>query len=196
MGMTLNVAGQSSEGPFEFVAAVGDLTVDRLKQGLPAALPATQGEVVGTTITVVSQTGPAGAPGAAGAPGGGGGQDVQPELDGLYATDVASERLLKQVHADFSGLASATTSCALSAYIRALGGATGTFRLRVGGSDGVADGTLVATLTVTSTSFQMVTASGTVTKPAGTALVKLTGQTSVVGLDAQVKSTVATFSPG
>jgi hypothetical protein len=55
---------------------------------------------------------------------------------------------------------------------------------------------LLGTLSATSTSFQMVTAAGTITNPLGLALVKLTGQSNTAGLDAQVKSTVAIFSIG
>lgn len=194
MGLILNISGESSEGPFDFVASVSDMTVDRLKQGMPADVPATQGEIVGTTITVVSQSGAGGITGIGGSTGGSGVQTVQPDLDGLYSSDVAAETLLKQVLADFAGISGATSSVAFSSYVRALGGATGTFRLRVGGTDGVADGTLVATLTVTSTSYQMVTTTGSVARPAGLAIVKLTSETSVTGLDAQIKSAVALFT--
>jgi len=194
MGLILKIAGESSEGDFDFVASVNDMTVDRLKQGMPSDAPATQGEIVGTTVTVVSQSG-AGGPSILSVSGGGGGaQTVQPDLDGLYSSDVAAETLLKQVLADFSGITGTTAAVAFSSYVRAMGGATGTFRLRVGGTDGVADGTLVATLTVTSTSYQMVTGTGSVAKPVGLALVKLTAQTSVTGLDAQIKSAVAIFT--
>jgi hypothetical protein len=193
MGLTLNISGESSDGPFDFVASVSDMTVERLKQGMPADVPATQGEIVGTTVTVVSQSGATGATGAAGAPGSAT-QTVQPDLDGLYASDVASETLLKQVLADFSGLPGSLTSVSFSSYVRALGGATGTFRLRVGGTDGVADGTLAVTLTVTSTSYQMVTGTGSITNPNALSLVKLTAQTNTAGLDAQIKSAVAIFT--
>jgi hypothetical protein len=48
-------------------------------------------------------------------------------------------------------------------------------------------------LTATSTSFQMLTTSASISNPTGRVLVKLTGQSNTLGLDAQVKSTVAIF---
>lgn len=104
--------------------------------------------------------------------------------------------MLKSVLADFSALPEGQLAVAFSAYARALGGAQGTFRLRLGGADGEADGELLATLTATSTSFQMLTASGSVENPQGLALVKLCGLTSVAGLAAQLQSTVVIFRAG
>jgi hypothetical protein len=196
MGLIVNVKGTTSEGPFGFIANVGDLTVDILKQGLASGVPATQNDIVGQTVKVVSQSGMDGQAGPAGAPGANGGiGSVTPNLDGLYTTDGTSEVLLKEVLEDFSVLPSGALAASFSAFARALGGATGTFRLRVGGTDGVADGTLIATLTATAGSFQMLTSSGTYTNPMSRALVKLTGQSSVNGLDVQVKSTLARFVP-
>jgi hypothetical protein len=196
MSLTLNIKGTSATGPFGFIAGIGDVTVDMLKQGIDTGVPASQGDIVGQTITVVSQSGADGAAGAAGAPGESGGtSDVQPDFDGLYATDVAAESLLKEVIADFTVLASGPLAISFSAFARALDGATGTFRLRVGGSEGSADGTLLATLSVSSSSFQMLNTSGTYTNPMNRSLVKLTGQSSANGLDVQVKSTLARFYP-
>lgn len=195
MGLFVNIMGTSAEGPFGFVLPVGDVSVDLLKQGLPASIPASQTDVVGQTVTVISQSGMDGPAGPAGAPGSGVGiSTVEPDLDGLYATDAATESLLKEVLVDFAGLPAGTLAVSFSAYVRALGGSAGTFRLRIGGTDGATDGTLLGTISATSTSFQMVTASGTVANPLGRTRVKLTGQSNTVGLDAQVKSTVAIFS--
>ena len=192
MGLILNVKGLTAQGPFSFVADVGNVSVDLLKQGLPAALPASQADVVGQTVTVVSQSGADGKAGPAGAPGASGAA-VEPDLDGIYSTTVASESLLKQVLVDFAPLPAGTLSVSFSAFARALGGASGTFRLRLGGTDGVADGTLLATIVASSTSYQMLTASGSVANPDTRALIKLCGLTSVAGLDAQLKSAVARF---
>jgi len=163
MGLQVNVKGSSSQGPFGFIASVGDMTVDLLKQGLANGVPATQNDVVGQTVKVVSQSGMDGQAGPAGAPGESGGiGSVTPNLDGLYVSDVASEVLFKEVLEDFSSLPSGTLAASFSAFARALDGATGTFRLRVGGTDGGVDGAVVATLTATSTSFQMSTGTGSV----------------------------------
>lgn len=191
--LIMSAAGTTSDGPFEFVSAVGDMSIDRLKQGLPTGVPATQADIVGQSTTIISQTGAQGVAGPAGAPGTDAGS-VEPNLDGLYSTDVASEGVLKQEIVDFTVI-SGTLAYSFSSFARALGGATGAIRLRLGGTDGAADGTLVATLTATSASFQMLNTSGTVSVASGRALIKLTGETSVAGLAVQVKSTVARFTP-
>jgi hypothetical protein len=194
--MTLALAGQSSVGPFAFIAAVNDMSVDYLKQGLPAGIPATQGQVVGETISVVTEIGPAGKAGEPGLPGasGSGGAGVQPDLDGLFATDSGNEDLLKEAVADFSSLAQGTLTVAFSALISALNGATGTFRLRLGGTDGVVNGAVLATVSTASGSFVVVRATATVTNPTGQVLVKLTGQSSAVNSTILVKTTVAAFN--
>jgi hypothetical protein len=194
MGLFVNIVGTSAEGPFGFVMPVGDVTVDILKQGLPVAVPASQTDVVGQTVTVVSQSGMDGPAGPAGVSGSDAAPAIEPDLDGLFATDAASESLLKEVLADFDLLPAGLLTVAFSAYARAIGGAVGTFRLRLGGTDGAVDGTLLGTLSATSTSYQMLTASGAVQNPTGQVLVKLTGQSNTTGLDAQVKSTVASFA--
>ena len=193
-GTTIPIRLQTADGPFSFVAAVGDMGVDILKQGLPAGIPALQGDVVGKTITVVTEVGPAGKAGEAGAPGANAGATVEPDLDGLYASDSGNEDLLKEVVADFSGLEAGSISLAFSVLIESLNGATGTFRLRLGGTDGVADGTLLATVSTSSASYVVARATSTLTNPTGQPHVKLTGQTSAVGSTVLVKSAVAVFA--
>lgn len=89
MPLVLSIQGESEEGPFGFITEVGDMTVDLLNQGLPAATPVVATDVIGRTVTLITQTGTPGADGAAGAPGadGAGAAAVEPDLDGLYATD-------------------------------------------------------------------------------------------------------------
>jgi hypothetical protein len=193
-GYALPIRLQTAEGPFEFVASVGDMGVDRLKQGLPSGIPAVQGDVVGKTITVVTEIGPPGEAGGTGAPGANAGAAVDPDLDGLYASDSGNEDLLKEVVADFSGLSAGSLSLAFSVLICALNGATATFRLRLGGTDGVADGTLLATVTTSSGSYAVVRATSTLTNPMGQQRVKLTGQTDTIGATVLVKSTIASFA--
>jgi len=193
-GTTIPIRLQTADGPFAFVAAVGDMGVDILKQGLPAGIPALQGDVVGKTITVVTEVGPAGKAGEAGAPGANAGATVEPDLDGLYASDSGNEDLLKEVVADFSGLEAGSISLAFSVLIESLNGATGTFRLRLGGTDGVADGTLLATVSTSSASYVVARATSMLTNPTGQQRVKLTGQTSALGSTVLVKSAVVLFS--
>lgn len=193
--MQIPISGESSAGPFAFVAAVSDVSVDFLKQGLGDDLPATQGEVVGRTVQVISLVG--GGSTIINNIGGGtgsGATSVEPDLDGLYATDSGNEDLLKQGVVDFSALTGTQVAVEFYALIRALDGATGTFRLRLGGTDGVVDGTVIATITTSSGTYTTVKASVLVTRPSGVYTCKLTGQSNVALKDVMVKSCKAVFS--
>jgi len=191
--LTVGIKGETAAGPFDFVMPVGDVTTDALSQGLRLQIPVDQAGIVGGTVTVINQAGPPGPAGPTGTGGTGAGVGVSPDFDGLYATDAGSEVLFKQVLADFSGLTAGSISIAFAATIRALDGATGTFRVRVGGTDNAADGTVLATLTTTSSSFTAVSTSATVTNPTGLQKCKLTGQSSSIGADVQVKAALCEF---
>ena len=178
---------------FPLVAAVGDMNVDRLKQGLPQSIP-TQEEGDGVTITVVSQTGPAGAGGASGAPGASQGASLTVDF-GTLSTDTTSEAILDPGRiAHLEALPAGTLNVSLTGRGKALGGATGTFKLRLGGTDGGVDGTVLATLTITGSGYDTYSASGTVANPVAASLVKLTGYSSVTGLDAILESIVCVFT--
>lgn len=181
---------------FTLVAAVGEMNVDRLKEGLPQDVPSSQGGTVGQTITVVSQTGPAGRDGPAGIAGAAGIGGVAADFDGFFATDSVSETVLKTVLCALGSLPGGTLTMTLTARGLALGGATGTWKVRIGGTDGGVDGTVVATLSVTSGSLANVTASPSFTNPGGTQIVKLTGASSVGGLDTELESVVCSFVQG
>jgi hypothetical protein len=180
---------------FPLVAAVGEMSVDRLKQGLPQDLPATQAGTVGQTVTVVSQIGPGGATGAAGAPGANTG-GISADFDGLVATDSATETVLKAALCAFGNLPSGMVTMAFTARGFTLGGATGTWKLRLGGTDGGVDGTVLATITVTSSSYATVSTSASFSNPNGNQVLKLTGMSSVLGLDTQLESVICTFVQG
>ena len=180
---------------FPLVASVDEMSVDRLKAGMPAGVPASQIDTVGVTVTVVSQTGPAGAGGVAGAPGANTG-GVSADFDGLFATDSTSETVVKAVLCQFSNLPSGMVTLTLTARGLALGGATGTWKVRIGGTDGGADGTVLATLTATSSSMGNVSASASFTNPNTASVVKLTGVSSVTGLDTELESVVCSFVQG
>lgn len=192
--MQIPIEGQSSAGPFAFVADLGHVSVDFLKQGLPGDLPATQGEVVGRTVQVISLVG-GGSTIIDNVGGGtGGAASVEPDLDGLYATDSGNEDLLKQGVVDFSALTGTQVAVEFYALIRALDGATGTFRLRLGGTDGVVDGTVVATITTGSGTYTTVRVTSLIARPTGTYTCKLTGQSNTAIKDVMVKSCKAIFS--
>lgn len=181
---------------FPLVANVGDLSVDRLKQGMPAGVPPTQADTVGVSVTVVSQTGPDGNPGGAGAPGGPGPGGIPADFDGLFATDATSESVLKTSLCNFGALPTGTITMTFTARGQTLGGATGTWRVRLGGTDGVVDGTILTSLSVTSSSFGTVSATATLTNPGGSQIVKLSGMSSVLGLDTELESVTCTFTQG
>jgi hypothetical protein len=181
---------------FPLVASVGEVSVDRLKAGLPTSQPATQSETVGTTITVVSQTGPAGPAGPQGAAASSSGVTLPVDFDGTFATDSTAEAVLSERLVSFAMLSSATITMSFSALCKALGGATGTWYVRLGGTDGAADGTLLGTLTVTSSSYVVATTSASLTNPLTSTRVKLTGRSSVTGLDTIAKAIVCTFQAG
>ena len=181
---------------FPLVASVGDMSVDRLKQGMPAGVPPTQADTVGVSVTVVSQTGPDGQPGEAGAPGAGWAGSISADFDGLFATDSTSEAVLKASLCNFGGLPAGLITMTFTARGQSFGGAYGTWRVRLGGSDGSVDGTVLATLAITSSSLGNVSASASFANPNGMQVVKLTGLSSVTGLDTELESVVCTFAQG
>lgn len=195
--LMVSVVGRSIDGPFEFVANVDDMTVDRLNEGLPDTMPTTQQDVVGQTVTVVNQAGTVGATGPVGPAGAGavGGDSLSPELDGLYSTDAVTEGLSKEVFADFGRVPTSQITLSFSALALVDSGATGTWRLRIGGTEGAVDGTVVATLTVTSPTFAPVSVTRGMANPGGIQRVKLTSQTNSPGALTSVRSTVAIFGP-
>ena len=181
---------------FPLVANVGDMSVDRLKQGMPAGVPPTQADTVGVSVTVVSQTGPDGKPGTSGAPGASGGSGITADFDGLFATDSTSEAVLKASLCNFGALPSGTVTMTFTARGQTFGGATGTWRLRLGGSDSAVDGTILASLSVTSSSLGTVSVSASFSNPNGNQVGKLTGASSVEGLDTELESVVCSFAQG
>lgn len=196
--LVLNVSGETTDGPFDFVASVDEMTMDRINQGLSEGLPATQNDIVGQTVTVVNQagsTGERGEPGATGAAGMGTG--IEPNLDGLFGTDSGNEDLLKEVLCNFSASSASTLVVRFSIDGMVDGAATGTWRIRMGGTEGAADGTTLATINnVTSTAWATYQVSASVSNPGGVQRVKLTGRTSQLGIATQVQSTLVQFSEG
>jgi hypothetical protein len=192
--LTIPITGESATGPFAFVAGVSDMSVDFLKQGTPQGVPATQGQIVGQTIQVISLVGGGSTIINNFGGGTGGATSVEPNLDGLFATDSGNEDLLKQGVVSFSALSGATVALEFVALVRALDGASGTFRVRLGGTDGVVDGTVVATISTSSGTYTRVSASVVIARPSGVYTVKLTGQSNTAWRDAMVKSAEAVFS--
>jgi hypothetical protein len=182
------INGQSSSGPFAMVIPVSQLSQGLLNRGLVGAAPV-GASAVSEPITIVSQTGPQGPAGASGASvGGGGGGGLVPNLDGFYASDVASEQFADGDQVDFSRITSNPVSLEYSFLGQVPSGGTGTVRFRVGGTAGALDGTVVATATVTTSgSYATIGNTVTFTKPSGIQQIKVTIQISTDGLDVLVK---------
>jgi hypothetical protein len=94
--------------------------------------------------------------------------------------------------ADFGALAAGSLTAELTASVFSAAG-TATFKLRLGGSDGVADGTVLATITHAVAAFQVKNATATFTNPTGLLFVKITAQSSGAGVDARAKGPTVTF---
>jgi hypothetical protein len=180
---------------FDMVASVQDMSVNRMNEGLPKVLP-TQERTVGVTVTVVSQSGADGRPGAQGAPGANGaGANLTLDFDGPYTTDIGTESVLDPRTVNFALLPAGTLVMTVAGRGLAEGGATGTFRVRLGGTDAGVDGTILASLTVTASSWGTITASGTLTNPESNQLVKLSGLSSVAGLNVSLEGLSVSFVP-
>lgn len=183
------IEGESLAGPFALIGLVGDMTVDKINQGIAGQGP-TGEEAVTQTVTVVTQTGLQGQPGPQGpaGPGGTTTREVCPDFDGLYACDAAAETWLDQSAEDFDLLAAGQRSVELLVRAKAPQGVSGTVRVRVGGTAEQPDGTLVATATVTGDgNYATYKATGSLTNPTGVQPVKLTLESGTEGQDLIVK---------
>lgn len=112
------------------------------------------------------------------------GDEVQRSMVGV------SEELLAEFTVDFASLTPSLLYPKLSALTKQTGGATGTYRMRVGGTQGVADGTVVATITTTQAAYPVtpdVVTGASYGNPAAPRLVKITGAASSVGQTARIK---------
>jgi hypothetical protein len=186
--MEVTIEGLSDVGPFSRVLSVDQVSVALLSaQDEPAAAaPAT----ASTRVIVLAGTqGPPGPAGATGATGGGGGAAEAIEFDDAnqYSTASGTEELLVQVAQDASVFeVGATLNTLLVAAVKSSSG-TATFRLRIGGTEGLADGTVVATITTSSASFVSARGTGTHANPGGLVLLKVTAQSSGGGNTATIR---------
>jgi len=89
-----------------------------------------------------------------------------------------TEDLVFQKYVDFTPLASGNLTPMFSGFINVDSGDTGTFNVRLGGSPGIPDGTVIATITTQSAAPEPKIAAGpAVARPSGPALLKVTGAT-------------------
>ena len=101
-----------------------------------------------------------------------------------------TEELLSEFTADFAALTPITLYPKLVALTKQTGGATGTYRLRIGGTQGAVDGTILATLTTTQGAYpstpDTVTGSS-FSNPTAPRLIKVTGAASSAGQTARIR---------
>lgn len=110
----------------------------------------------------------------------------------------ATEEVAAEFTADFGLMQAATIRARLTALTQQTGGATGTYRVRVGGTQGAADGVIVTTLTTTQATFPSTPDGATGTpfaNPATRSLVKVTAVASLVGERARFKAAQVVFEP-
>lgn len=183
----------TADGPFDLVLSAGDVSVDLLSiNGIAIAAP----PPTTSTAVIVGPVGKDGTPGIQGPPGTSGGSGT-PSLEladaRTMASSLGSEEVIFQWDAaDFGALAAGSLTAEITASVFSAAG-TATFKLRLGGSDGVADGTVLATITQAVAAFQAKNATGTFTNPTGLLFVKITAQSSGGSVDARMKGPTVTF---
>lgn len=189
--LTLNIKITTADGPFDLVLSASAVTVDLLSvNGVAVTAPPTPAAV----SVVVGAPGPAGPAGPTGPAGSGGGGTPQLSFadSKLVGDNSGGEVVLFQWDGADFGTLGATLTAELGASVFSASG-TATFKLRIGGSDGVADGTVIAPITQATAAFQEKTATATFSNPTGVLFVKVTGQSSAAAVDAQARNPTVTF---
>lgn len=191
--LQIAISIETADGPFDLVLAASAITVELLSINGIAQQAATTTDTANVIVGPPGPQGPAGPAGATG--GGGGGGTPQLVLDDprTLASSTGTEEVLYQWDGvDFGALtAGSLTGEVMASALSASG--TATYRLRLGGSDGAADGTVICSFTHALASFQTKNASGSFTNPTGLLYVKLTAQSSGAAVDARLKGPVVTF---
>lgn len=138
---------------------------------------------------VAGQRGERGYQGDQGVPGpaGGGGSTIEDPRE--YYGIGNSEVWVTEYLMDFTGLGS-TVNFTLIAFTRQDIVAGGTYHVRIGGTAGVADGTVAATLVTSQSSYPSTpdSQSGSVSNPGGKKLVKITAAGSSFSARARIKN--------
>lgn len=192
MTMLVELQLLTTQGPFDLVLSATQVTVEILSiAGQPAPAP---DDTVAAPPAVIAIKGEPGAPGAPGAAGSAGTPQGMLNFggDGL-PRDVASgaEEVMWQGLIRFGDLPGSLTAT-MSAEVSSASG-TSTFRLRVGGGDMSADGSIAATFTSASAAYEIKTASAAFVNPTGTLRVKITAENAVVDQAASGKTAEVTF---
>jgi len=185
--LTISIAGTIAQGvPFTFVMAATSVTVALLTvNGTPVAQAqaANTNTAAGGTTTIIVEGG--NQPGPPGPPGPSGSASLTFNLNpNGYGDNSGAEVVVDQIDANLGALAASVTFELVAAVLSASG--TSTVRLRLGGSDRLPDGEIVATINATTGSFVSKNNGSTVTNPTGLQRVKLTVQSSGASVDAEI----------
>ncbi|HVZ89644.1 MAG TPA: hypothetical protein VHG72_21965 [Polyangia bacterium] len=190
--LSIIVSGTTASGAaFQFIMAATGVTVALLSvNGAPVssssgATTASQ-QTTGSGVTIVISGG-GGGPGPPGPPGPGGGAQMTINLSpNGYGADLTTgaETVVEQIDVNIGALAASVTAEMVAAVNSQSG--TAVMRVRVGGGDRTVDGSIVATLNASSTSFTVENNGSTFTNPNGLVRVKITIQPSASGQDAQI----------
>jgi hypothetical protein len=188
--LDVELALDTVAGPFPLVLRASDVTVAILSLG---------GATVDVEeITAVTLRGLKGDPGPAGIQGPAGPSSPASEntIDLDFGSEVLAvssgdEEWLGERLVDFDDLPASLT-VKFAAEVLSLDG-TGTFRVRIGGTAGAVDGTVVATITTTSVTFEAKQSSGSIASLTGEQLVKVTAENATVDNDAQITAVLVTI---
>lgn len=185
--LSVALALQTAEGPFDLVLHASKVTVSILSvNGVTAPTPAAGATGTGTgTTTVITIAGGSSLPGPPGPPG-----TSQPSRSyGLQAVEDSSgsevAQAQSQVDINWGALGSSLTIEVVGTGASDTGDAV--FRLRRDGSDGAADGTVIATLTASSPSFTQIHGGSTISNPGGYGRVILTVQSSAATKNGELR---------
>lgn len=191
--MTITIQLEDAIGPFDLVMSVNQVSAAILSingQAVAAATDVGGSTTVASSVVIVQgQPGPAGAPGSGGGGGGGGGSMLTLAKDEPQADSSGTEVVVFQDVFDL-GILGGTITAAFSGWFKTASG-TATYRMRIGGTYGAADGTIVASLTTASTTPVKLGSSSSLSNPTGLQPVKVTIQSPSAGVQAEAEGIVA-----
>lgn len=174
--LTVALGLQTADGPFDLVMQASKATVSILSvNGVTSPTPVVVAAGGATVIVIAggsgsNQPGPPGPPGSSNPSRSYGLQAVEDDS----GSEVAQAQ--SQMDVNWGALGSSLTIEVVGTGASDAGNAV--FRLRRDGSDGAADGTVIATLTATSPSFTPIHGGSTISNPGGYGRVILTVQSS------------------
>lgn len=193
--LTIAVTGTTAVGgaPFRFILAATDVTVTLLSvNGNPfsATAAAPSATFTGPTTVIIggggsSEPGPAGPPGPSGSA-----SESVPILDVESALGTEDPQPQTQKEVNWGALP-ATVTITLNAMISSAAGSA-VFKVRINGSDNVADGTVVATLTASSPSATATSGGSTIANPGGLGRLIVTAQSNGTN-DCQMRNATLTI---